>query len=253
LDGFKVVIPARYGSSRFPGKPLAPVAGRPMIALVHARAAASGAEEVIVATDDERIAREVEAFGGRVCMTRDDHHSGTDRIAEVADAEGWTDETVIVNLQGDEPLMPPALVAQVARDMADHPEAGVTTLGVPVAQRAELFDPHVVKVVTDLAGYALYFSRAPVPWHRDEFLADDRPLPPEVPFQRHIGLYAYRAGFLRRFVEWSPCPLERAEALEQLRVLWHGGSIHVGAAAEHPGPGVDTPDDIKRVEALLAI
>lgn len=251
MDGFKVVIPARYGSSRFPGKPLAPIAGRSMIAHVHERAAASGAEEVIVATDDGRIAAEVEGFGGRASLTRGDHHSGTDRIAEVADAEGWPDETVIVNLQGDEPLMPPELVAQVARDMSGHPEAGVTTLATAVLSRAELFDPHVVKVVTDVAGYALYFSRAPVPWHRDEFLAGDRPLTAAVPFRRHIGLYAYRAGFLRRFVDWSPCPLEQAEALEQLRVLWHGGRIHVGEAVRHPGPGVDTPDDIKRVQSLL--
>ncbi len=248
---FTVVIPARYASSRFPGKPLAAILGRPMVQHVYERASASGAAEVVVATDDRRIAAAVEAFGGQVCMTRPTHHSGTDRIAEVAEIRGWPADLVVVNLQGDEPTMPAALVAQVAEDLECHSEAGMSTLSTAITERAELFDPHVVKVVTDLAGYALYFSRAPVPWHRDEFVAGDHALPDGVAFRRHIGLYAYRVGFLRRFVAWSPAPIEQAEALEQLRVLWHGGAIHVSRAGEPPGPGVDTPADLRKAEVLL--
>jgi 3-deoxy-manno-octulosonate cytidylyltransferase (CMP-KDO synthetase) len=222
-----------------------------MVQHVYERATASGASGVVVATDDARIVSAVEAFGGLACMTSPAHHSGTDRIAEVADLRGWPPDLVVVNLQGDEPSMPAALVAQVADDLECHPEAGMSTLSTPITERAELFDPHVVKVVTDLAGYALYFSRAPVPWHRDELVAGNDDLPVGVAFQRHIGLYAYRVGFLRRFVAWSPAPIEQAEALEQLRVLWHGGAIHVSRAGEPPGPGVDTPADLHKVEALL--
>jgi 3-deoxy-manno-octulosonate cytidylyltransferase (CMP-KDO synthetase) len=247
----KVVIPARYASSRFPGKPLARIGAKPMVQHVYERALESGASETIVATDDARIAQAVEGFGGSLCMTRADHRSGTDRIAEVAQLRGWPDDTIVVNLQGDEPGMPPALIAQVATDMDSHAEAGVTSLSTPIAERAQLFDPHVVKVVTDLAGYALYFSRAPIPWHRDELTVDRAGLPADTPFARHIGLYAYRAGFLRRFVQWAPSPIEQAESLEQLRVLWHGGRIHVSQAAELPGQGVDTPRDLERVARLM--
>jgi len=247
----KVVIPARYASSRFPGKPLARLGDKPMVQHVYERALASGAGEVLVATDDPRIAWAVEAFGGESCMTRADHRSGTDRIAEVADIRGWSEDTIVVNLQGDEPAIPPALIAQVAEDMDAHAEAGVTTLSTPIARSAELFDPHAVKVVTDIAGYALYFSRAPIPWHRDELATDSPGLPDDTPFARHIGLYAYRAGFLRRFVQWAPSPLEQAEALEQLRVLWHGGRIHVSRAAEFPGQGVDTPEDLEQATRLM--
>ena len=248
---FKVVIPARYASTRLPGKPLLPIAGKPMIQHVFERAQTSGAAEIIVATDDDRIASAVEGFGGDVCMTSTDHRSGTDRIAEVVKQRGWAEDEIVVNLQGDEPTMPASLVRQVAEDMATHTDAVITTLSTAITDRETLFDPHVVKVVCDAKGYALLFSRAPVPWHRDEFLHPDRPLPEVGHFQRHIGLYAYRAGFLDKYISWPPAPIEIAESLEQLRVLWHGKRIHVSEAVEAPGHGVDTGDDLKRVEKSL--
>ena len=244
---FKVVIPARYGSSRLPGKPLLKINGKPMVQHVYEQAQLSGAEEVAVATDDARILDMVNSFGGEVMMTSSEHHSGTDRIAEVAEKLGWADDVIVVNLQGDEPCMPPSLIHQVAKDMAEHESADVTTLSSPIVEKSQLFDPHVVKVVTDQQGFALYFSRAPIPWHRDEFAMDDRPLPEGVGFYRHIGLYAYRVGFLERFTTMPPSPIELAESLEQLRVLWQGGRIHVSLAKENPGHGVDTADDLKRV------
>jgi 3-deoxy-manno-octulosonate cytidylyltransferase (CMP-KDO synthetase) len=250
---FKVVIPARYASVRLPGKPLIDIAGKPMIEHVHARALESGATEVVIATDDGRIADAAKAFNADVCMTSESHRSGSDRIAEVVEQRGWGKNTIVVNLQGDEPCMPPALIDQVARDMAAHEVAGVTTLSAPITDRKTLFDPHVVKVVTDVNGYALYFSRAPVPWHRDEFIDGDRPLPQGTGFARHIGLYAYRAGYLKQFVAWEHAPIERAESLEQLRVLWHGGRIHVSQAQQDPGHGVDTQADLKRAAALLSV
>lgn len=250
-SGFKVVIPARYGSTRLPGKPLLPLVGKPMIQHVVERARASGAEEVVVATDDRRIQDACAAFGAEALITRAEHRSGSDRIAEVIERRGWPDAAIVVNLQGDEPTMPAALIDQVASDLARRPEVGMATLAHPIADAETLFDPHAVKVVTDAAGFALYFSRAPVPWHRDEFLGKRATLPGSVPFLRHIGLYAYRAGFLRRYVGWAPSPLELAESLEQLRVLWHGERIHVGVAKEVPGPGVDTTQDLARVAALL--
>ncbi|MGE5154687.1 MAG: 3-deoxy-manno-octulosonate cytidylyltransferase [Bdellovibrio bacteriovorus] len=246
-----MVIPARYGSTRLPGKPLLPLAGKPMIQHVVERARASGAEEVVVATDDRRIQDACAAFGTEALVTRADHVSGSDRIAEVIERRGWSQETIVVNLQGDEPMMPATLVDQVASNLAQRPDIGMATLAHRITDTEALFDPHLVKVVTDAAGFALYFSRAPIPWHRDEFLGPRAALPGAVPFLRHIGLYAYRAGFLRRYVAWAPSPLEMAESLEQLRVLWHGERIHVGVAAETPGPGVDTTQDLARVAALL--
>jgi 3-deoxy-manno-octulosonate cytidylyltransferase (CMP-KDO synthetase) len=248
---FKVVIPARYASSRLPGKPLLEIAGKPMIQHVFERGCESEADEVVIATDDERVGKLAEAFGAKVCMTSESHRSGTERIAEVAEQLGWADDTVVVNLQGDEPTMPPVLIQQVAEDMVSHTRAGVTTLYTPIDNRQDLFDPHVVKVVLDAEGYALLFSRAPIPWHRDEFLRSDRKLPSGVLFARHIGLYAYRVGYLKQYVGWPPAPLEQAESLEQLRVLWHGGCIHVSKAATTPGHGVDTGDDLQRVRAAL--
>jgi 3-deoxy-manno-octulosonate cytidylyltransferase (CMP-KDO synthetase) len=248
---FKVVIPSRYGASRLPGKPLLPLAGRPMIAHVVARALASGAGEVIVATDDPRIAAACAGLGVEAQLTRTDHHSGSDRIAEVIATRGWADDTIVVNLQGDEPCMPSTLITQVARNLAGHGAARMATLAYPIADGATLFDPHVVKVVTDAAGFALYFSRAPLPWHRDEFMGKSVHLPASVTFLRHIGLYAYRASFLKRYIAWEPSPLELAESLEQLRVLWHGERIHVGVAAQMPGPGVDTAADLARAAAWL--
>lgn len=249
---FKVVIPARYASTRLPGKPLLDIAGKPMIQHVYERACTSGAEEVVIATDDQRIADVSEGFGAEVCMTADTHLSGTDRIAEVVSKLDWADDTIVVNLQGDEPCMPATLLTQVAQDMDSHPDAVITTLSTPIYERNVLFDPHVVKVVTDGAGYALYFSRAPIPWHRDEFLFPDQPLPENGHFARHIGLYAYRAGFLPRYVDWPSAPIEQAESLEQLRVIWHGERIHVSTATEAPGHGVDTHDDLQRVAQALA-
>lgn len=249
---FKVVIPARYASVRLPGKPLLDIAGKPMVQHVYERAQECGAEEIVVATDDARIADCCKTFGADVCLTGSDHRSGSDRIAEVVAIRGWSDEEVIVNLQGDEPSMPPSLLRQVAEDMQAHPAASITTLCAPITQHRILFDPHVVKVVVDKEGYALYFSRAPIPWHRDEFIDEDRPLPQETGFARHIGLYAYRAGYLAQFVSWQHAPIELAESLEQLRVLWHGGRIHVSLAREEPGQGVDTREDLARVARLLS-
>ncbi|MBT2971503.1 MAG: 3-deoxy-manno-octulosonate cytidylyltransferase [Candidatus Thiodiazotropha sp. (ex Ctena orbiculata)] len=249
---FKVVIPARYASVRLPGKPLLELAGKPMIQHVFDRAVESGASEVVIATDNQQIVDACRGFSADVCMTSEAHRSGSDRIAEVVSSRGWADDEIIVNLQGDEPCMPPQLLLQVARDMDSHKPAAVTTLSTAITVRSMLFDPHVVKVVTDEAGYALYFSRAPVPWHRDEFLNGDTPLPADTAFARHIGLYAYRSGYLSRFVTLQRAPIERAESLEQLRVLWHGDKIHVSEATIVPGHGVDTLDDLKRVTDLLA-
>lgn len=250
---FKVIIPARFGSSRLPGKPLLPVAGRPMLAHVIERARQSGAEEVLVATDDERILSLCAELGVAAELTDPDHRSGSDRIAEVCARRGWDDDTLIVNLQGDEPCMPPELIDQVAETLAGHPEIGMATLAYPLTERAALFDPHRVKVVIDGKGRALYFSRAPIPWHRDGFgEAAATELPPGVGFWGHLGLYAYRVGVLRRLVALAPAPIELAESLEQLRALWHGLPIQVGCARVLPGPGVDTPEDLKRAEAWLA-
>lgn len=249
---FKVVIPARYASTRLPGKPLLEIAGRPMLLHVVDRAKESGAGQVVVATDDERILKAVEGEGVDACITAESHISGTERIAEVVEKYGWADDAVVVNLQGDEPCMPAALINQVAQDMVQHEDAVVTTLATAIADRGELFDPHAVKVVTDRQGYALYFSRAAIPWHRDEFSIEAEHLPDDTPFYRHIGLYAYRAGFLSRYIQWSASPLEQAESLEQLRVIWHGGRIHVSIAGQAPGHGVDTPEDLARVEALFS-
>ncbi len=249
---FVVIIPARYASQRLPGKPLLPIGDKPMVQHVYERALESGAGRVAVATDDVRIAEVVEGFGGEVCMTAAEHASGTDRLAEAAEQLGLEDEQVVVNLQGDEPLMPPALLHQVAEDMEAHPDASVTTLCTPIHTAAELFDPHVVKVVSDAAGYALYFSRAVIPWDRDAFAVTTEELPPQAEHYRHLGIYAYRTGFLRRYSSLEPCALERMESLEQLRVLWAGERIHVAEAAERPGHGVDTAADLERVRGLLA-
>ena len=249
---FKVVIPARYASTRLPGKPVREIAGKPMIQHVYERASESMAAEVVIATDDERVATCAQGFGAQVCMTSATHRSGTDRIAEVVRTLGWVDDAIVVNLQGDEPCMPATLIDQVASDMVSHGRADITTLSTPITHHKALFDPHVVKVVTDNEGYAIYFSRAPIPWHRDEFIAGQDALPTDVDFARHIGLYTYRAAFLEQFVSWPPAPLEQAEALEQLRVLWHGGKIHVTEATVEPAHGVDTEEDLWLAEELLS-
>jgi len=239
-----IIIPARYASSRLPGKPLCDIAGKTLIERVHDCARASGAERVIVATDDDRIRAAVEAFGGTVCMTSPEHASGTDRIAEVIAQLHIASETVVVNLQGDEPLMPPALIRQVAETLAAHPDAALATACHPLHDAASLANPDIVKLVRDAQGYALYFSRAPIPWPRERMAGRaDEP----IAAYRHIGIYAYRAGFVTRYAAWPPCPLERAERLEQLRALWHGQRIAVCEAASLPGPGVDTPEDLEWV------
>jgi 3-deoxy-manno-octulosonate cytidylyltransferase (CMP-KDO synthetase) len=252
VGGFKVVIPARYGASRLPGKPLRLLAGRPMIAHVWDRAVESGADEVLIACDDERIRDAARGFGGRAVMTSPDHPSGTDRLAEVIAAEGWGDDTLVVNLQGDEPCMPGSAVGLVAGALTASPGAGIATLATPIREVADLFDPSVVKVVLDDAGLARWFSRAPIPWVRDAF-AGGRPaaLPENVPFLRHLGLYAYRAGVVRRLCAASPHAHERAESLEQLRALALGVAICVTLLDKAPGHGVDTEADLARVEAEL--
>ncbi|MCQ9395144.1 3-deoxy-manno-octulosonate cytidylyltransferase [Pseudomonas viridiflava] len=248
---FTVVIPARYGSSRFPGKPLKLIAGKPMVQLVWEQARKSNAQRVVVATDDARIFEACQAFGAEVLMTRDDHNSGTDRLAEVATQLGLAADAIVVNVQGDEPMIPPAVIDQVASNLAAHPEAGISTLAEPIDDVAALFNPNVVKVSSDINGLALTFSRAPLPWARDALAANRDELPAGVPFRRHIGIYAYRAGFLHDFVSWGPCMLENTENLEQLRALWNGVRIHVADALEAPPAGVDTPEDLERVRRLL--
>ncbi|MBD8188821.1 3-deoxy-manno-octulosonate cytidylyltransferase [Pseudomonas viridiflava] len=250
---FTVVIPARYGSSRFPGKPLKVIAGKPMVQLVWEQARKSSAQRVVVATDDVRIFEACQAFGAEVLMTRDDHNSGTDRLAEVATQLGLAADAIVVNVQGDEPMIPPAVIDQVASNLAAHPEAGISTLAEPIDDVAALFNPNVVKVSSDINGLALTFSRAPLPWARDALAANRDELPAGVPLRRHIGIYAYRAGFLHDFVRWGPCMLENTENLEQLRALWNGVRIHVADACEAPPAGVDTPEDLERVRRLLEV
>lgn len=246
---FVVIIPARYASTRLPGKPLVDINGKPMVVHVLERARESGAERIIVATDHEDVARAVEAVGGEVCMTRADHQSGTERLAEVVEKCGLADDTIIVNIQGDEPMIPPAIVRQVADNLAQR-DVGMATLAVPIHSAEEAFNPNAVKVVTDAQGYALYFSRATIPWDRDRF-AQSRDAIGDT-FLRHIGIYGYRAGFIRRYVTWQPSQLEQIEMLEQLRVLWYGEKIHVAVAQTVPGTGVDTPDDLERVRVEMA-
>jgi len=248
---FKVVIPARYASTRLPGKPLLDLGGKPMLQHVYERALESGAGSVVVATDDERIAGASRAFGATVWMTSARHRSGTERIAEVAARLGEPDGGIIVNVQGDEPLLPPALIAQVGENLQAQTEAVMATLCEPITSPAAVFDPDVVKVVFDARGYALYFSRAPIPWQRGRFGREPPgSLDPGAHF-RHIGLYAYRAGYLRRYAAAPACTLESSEALEQLRALHHGARIHVAEACERPGPAVDTHEDLEAVRRML--
>lgn len=248
---FTVVIPARYGASRLPGKPLAEIRGEPVVRHVHRRATESGAQRVVVATDDPRIEAACQAFGAEVLATAAGHPTGTDRIAEVVERLALPPDAIVVNLQGDEPLMPPGLLALAARSLADDPAAAVATLAVPIDAAAELFDPAAVKVVCDARGHALYFSRAPIPWDRDRFEAIEDAAVAAGGWLRHLGLYAYRAEFLRRYPRLAPAPAEQHEALEQLRALWHGFTIRVAVADQRPGPGVDTPEDLACVAARL--
>ncbi|SDB11023.1 3-deoxy-manno-octulosonate cytidylyltransferase (CMP-KDO synthetase) [Pseudidiomarina indica] len=246
---YTVIIPARYASQRLPGKPLAMIGTKPMIQRVYERALAAGARAVIVATDDPRIVTAVHEFGGQAMLTSADHQSGTERLAEVIEQLQLADDEVVVNVQGDEPFIPPAIIRQVAENLASQQQAGMATLAVPLTELAEILSPHAVKVVTDQQGYALYFSRAPIPYERDG-MAENR-LGALANYQRHIGIYAYRAGFIRRYVEWPASPLEHIESLEQLRVLWHGEKIHVATALEAPPAGVDTPADLARANQAV--
>lgn len=249
--GFYVVIPARYASTRLLGKPLREIAGKPMIQHVYARAVESDAEKVIIATDDARIQRVAAAFGAEVYMTSDRHPSGTDRLAEVIEILGCDDEQVVVNLQGDEPLMPAALINQTAENLAVNREASVSTLCEPISSCADLFDWHIVKTAMDVNGYALYFSRSAIPWPGQEYHAGSPSLPRDAEYFSHVGLYGYRAGFIKQYVKWAPSPHERVESLEQLRVLWYGHKIHVGVTDQYPGLSIDTEEELEKLESLL--
>ena len=242
---FHIIIPARFESTRLPGKPLLDIAGKPMIQHVYERAMEAGAASVTVATDNLRVEEVVREFGGNACLTNDLHVSGTDRLAEAAQIIGLSDDDLVVNLQGDEPLMPASLISHVAETLKNDKQAVVATSCVRIVDPAEINDPNVVKVVTDRLGHALYFSRAAIPYLRD--------LESEIEHRvyRHIGLYAYRCGFLAEFTQYTPSTLEHVEALEQLRVLWYGGKITVLETTDDPGHGVDTPEDLQRVRAQL--
>lgn len=250
---FLVVIPARFNSSRLPGKVLLDIAGKPMLQRVWERACASTAARVVVATDDARVADVVANFGGEVCMTRANHESGTDRLQEVAEQLQLDDDQIIVNVQGDEPLIPPAAIDQVALNLAGSERAGIATLARRIRSADEVFNPNIVKVVVDNSLHALYFSRAPVPWDREAWNANgaDRNAPLSAEWARHIGIYAYRVEFLHRFVQWPMGRLEQLEKLEQLRALENGVAIHVDEATAVIPPGVDTLEDLEHVRALL--
>ncbi|WP_219217728.1 3-deoxy-manno-octulosonate cytidylyltransferase [Variovorax boronicumulans] len=250
---FTVLIPARLASTRLPDKPLADIGGLPMVVRVAQRARASGASRVVVAADDRRIVDACTAHGVEALLTRTDHPSGSDRLAEACTRLALADDAIVVNVQGDEPLIDPALIDAVARVLAAQDEAVMSTAAHPIGSTEEFANPNVVKVVLDARGHALYFSRAPIPCWRDGATLEGAPALPRDPAPlRHIGIYGYRAGFIRRFPSLPPAPVESTEALEQLRALWHGFRIAVHVSADNPGPGVDTPEDLARVRALFA-
>ena len=245
---YVIIIPARFASTRLPGKPLADIAGKSMIQHVYERALLASAAQVVIATDDERIYQHVQQFGGQVVMTATTHESGSDRLNEAAQTLGLSADSIVVNVQGDEPLIPPEVIDQVAQNLRERPSFDMATLSSAITPE-QLFEPSVVKVVSDKNGKALYFSRASIPYSRKDF--------PNVPndvssWQRHIGIYAYRVSFLHQFVQWAPAPIEQCESLEQLRALWNGGSIHVEPACITPPAGVDTPEDLVRVQKILS-
>jgi 3-deoxy-manno-octulosonate cytidylyltransferase (CMP-KDO synthetase) len=249
---FRVVIPARYASSRLPAKPLAEIAGKPMVVHVAERARESGAEAVWVATDHQQVYQAVQRYGHQALMTRADHATGTDRIAEAARQLGFSDDEIVVNVQGDEPLIAPELIREVAQSLAGDAEASIATACHPIADAGSLLNPNVVKVALDRSGHALYFSRAPIPYPRDSFALNQSVLPSGLPSYRHIGIYAYRAGFLRLYSRLEPAAIERFEALEQLRALWHGHRIAVAVTEHAPEAGVDTAEDLDRVRRKFA-
>ncbi len=244
-----LVIPSRYASTRLPGKPLRLIAGKPMIQHVFERAQEAATklnfDEIIIATDDQRIQETCESFGATVCMTSSEHETGSDRLAEVVNIQGWSDDTIIVNLQGDEPLTPTSILKQVADNLASNTDASIATLATPLNNTMQYNDLNVVKVVADKNGMALYFSRASIPFQRDDDIdVEDFAL-------RHIGIYAYRASYLKKFAKMEACDIEKLEKLEQLRAMWHGAKIHVAVAKELPGHGVDTEADLQIVEEIL--
>jgi len=252
VSAYKIVIPARYGSSRLPGKPLVSLAGKPMIQHVYERALATGVKDIVIATDDQRIFDVAQGFGAHVVMTSVDHENGTERIAEVAQKLGWSGDDVIVNVQGDEPLIPRELIELTAKGLLEHPQAGMSSLCTPIESAEDAFDPNAVKVVLDNMGFAMYFSRAPIPWDRDLYKEGQTKVTQVAPVYRHIGMYGYRVSFLQQYSSMEMTALEQAECLEQLRALCYGVKIHMGVIDEPPGHGVDTPDDVARVEAQLA-
>jgi 3-deoxy-manno-octulosonate cytidylyltransferase (CMP-KDO synthetase) len=249
---FNVVIPARHASIRLPGKPLLDIAGKPMVVRVAEQAVKSGATQICVATDHREIFDAVRAHGFDAMMTSEHHVSGTDRIAEVATNLGWKDDVIVVNVQGDEPLIAPALISTVATQLAQHADAAMATACHPITELDEMTNPNVVKVVCDSTGYALYFSRAPIPYPRDAFATNMRQIPIGLTVYRHVGLYAYRTGFLKNYAHLQPAMIETFEALEQLRTLWHGYKISVAVTDSASAPGVDTEHDLGLVRALFS-
>ena len=253
---FRIVIPARFASTRLPGKPLRDICGKPMIAHVVERARHSNAEEVIVATDSSQIADAIANLDVRVCMTHEHHQSGTERLSEVIEQLGFDDEQILINLQGDEPMMPAECLNQVGQALEEDSNLKMATLCTPLTDIDELFDPHAVKVVRDIHDFALYFTRAAVPWSkewpRETDTSQQRKLPENQQYQRHIGLYGYRAGFIKQYLAWQSSDIEKTESLEQLRVLYYGEKIKVITAQTPPGPGVDTLMDLNNVCELLS-
>ncbi len=248
---FKVVIPARYASTRLRGKALLDIGGKPMVIRVAEQAAKSGAEEVVIATDHTAIFDAATQYGYQALMTREDHTSGTDRIAEVTQQLRWPDGAIVINVQGDEPLIDPELIREVARNLAQNPGAVVATACHPVHDAKAMLNPNIVKVVLDINGHALYFSRAPIPYARDNPIVDSTPSS-DVSFYRHIGIYGYRTEFLKVYASLAPAPLEKIESLEQLRVLWHGYTISVAMSSNAPASGVDTQEDLDQVRSILS-
>lgn len=248
---FTVIIPARYASSRLPRKPLADIAGKPMIQHVWEKAQQAGVNRVIIATDHEEIEQVAKTFSAEVCMTSTEHNSGTERLAEVIEKMAIADDEIIVNVQGDEPLIPPAIIQQVAQNLSEN-QVNMATLAVKLETKEELFNPNCVKVVTDQKGIALYFSRAAIPFARDHFADCNDAFVASQPYLRHIGIYAYRAKFVNQYIRWQPTVLEKLESLEQLRALWYGEKIHVELAKEAPQVGVDTLEDLERVRQILS-
>ncbi|STO64198.1 3-deoxy-manno-octulosonate cytidylyltransferase [Haemophilus parahaemolyticus] len=248
---FTVIIPARYASSRLPRKPLADIAGKPMIQHVWKKAQQAGANRVIIATDHEEIEQVAKTFSAEVCMTSTEHNSGTERLAEVIEKMAIADDEIIVNVQGDEPLIPPVIIQQVAQNLAEN-QVNMATLAVKLETKEELFNPNCVKVVTDQKGMALYFSRAAIPFARDHFADCNDAFVASQSYLRHIGIYAYRAKFVNQYIRWQPTVLEKLESLEQLRALWYGEKIHVELAKEAPQVGVDTLEDLERVRQILS-